>query len=155
MTVLLLQFFFAYASTVSYVAFVLSPFLPYLSFFSSKGGLCFVLMAFPGYLNLYFPVCFFCTAKPFWKRVYCKRKAFAPTRSSFFPFRIYLFLDRINLSVPHPQHDSVPLTFHVCCLAHQVLTKSGLLGGKIILTELSPQKVYTFLFSWVECATIY
>ena len=38
-----------------YVAFVLSLFVPHLSFFfGASGGLCFVFLAFPGYFHLYF-----------------------------------------------------------------------------------------------------
>ena len=39
------------ASVVSYVAFVLPIYVPHLSFF---GKLCFMIVACPGYLHLYF-----------------------------------------------------------------------------------------------------
>ena len=48
-----MQFFFVCASVVAYVMFVLSLFAPHLSFFGASGRLCFVIVAFPGYLHLY------------------------------------------------------------------------------------------------------
>ena len=53
-TVYLLQFVFASSSVVSYVAFVLSLFVPHLFFFGASGKLCFVIVVFPGYDHLYF-----------------------------------------------------------------------------------------------------
>ena len=50
----LLQFFFIHMSVVSYITFVLSSFVPYLSFYWCVGKA--VIMTFPGYLHLY---CFF------------------------------------------------------------------------------------------------
>ena len=48
--VLLLQFFFVCASVVSYVAFVMTLFVPHLSFFVASAELCFVIVAFPEYI---------------------------------------------------------------------------------------------------------
>ena len=53
--VLLLQFFFCVcASVASYVEFVLPLFVPHLTFFGALGRLCFVSVAFPGFLHLFF-----------------------------------------------------------------------------------------------------
>ena len=45
---------FVCASVVSYVAFVLSLFVPHLSFFGAYGGQCFLIVTLPGYLHVYF-----------------------------------------------------------------------------------------------------
>ena len=47
--VLLCLYVGAYASVVSYVAFVLSSFVLQLSFFGASLGMCFVIVAFRGY----------------------------------------------------------------------------------------------------------
>ena len=52
--VLLLQSFIVCASVVSYLAFVLSLFIPHLSFFWCFEGLCILIVAFPGYLHFIF-----------------------------------------------------------------------------------------------------
>ena len=49
----MLQVLYVCAFVVSCVAFVLSAFVPNLSFFGSLGGMCVVMVAFPGYLHLY------------------------------------------------------------------------------------------------------
>ena len=46
-------FFFFGASVVSYVAFVLSLFVPHFPSFGTLGGTRFVIVAFPWYLHLY------------------------------------------------------------------------------------------------------
>ena len=51
--VLLIQFYFACASAVSYLTFVLPLFVPHLSISGASGRLCFVINPFPMYLYLY------------------------------------------------------------------------------------------------------
>ena len=51
--VLLLQLFIVRALVVSYVAFGLSLFIPHHAFFCAIGRLCFMILAFPGYLHLH------------------------------------------------------------------------------------------------------
>ena len=46
----LLQFFFVCASVVSYVVIGLCLFVCHLSFLGASEGLCFVIVAFPGYM---------------------------------------------------------------------------------------------------------
>ena len=45
--------FFVCTSMVLYVVFVLSFFVPHLSIFGALRGLCFVIVAFPGYRHLH------------------------------------------------------------------------------------------------------
>ena len=49
----LLQLFFVCVSVISYVAFVWSLVAPRHSFFGASEGFCFMIVAFPGYLNIY------------------------------------------------------------------------------------------------------
>ena len=60
----MLQVFFVCASVVSCVAFVISLFVLHLSCGASK-GLCFVIVAIPGYLQLYFCYCLFLNGTSF------------------------------------------------------------------------------------------
>ena len=48
-----MKFFFMCTSVASYVAFVLSLFIPHLSFLGASGRLCFVIVGFPEYLHIY------------------------------------------------------------------------------------------------------
>ena len=49
----LLQLLFICSSVISYVAFVMSLVVLQSGSFVSSGGMCFVIVAFPGYLHLY------------------------------------------------------------------------------------------------------
>ena len=58
----LLQFVFVLAPVVSYLEFVLSSLFLISPCFGASGRLCFVIVAFPRYLHLYF-LCYFVLLK--------------------------------------------------------------------------------------------